>query len=477
MRENEIVGGRFRLERLLGEGGMGVVWAAHDLSADRRVALKFLRVANLTEQIAKRFYREARAAMAVRHPNVVRIHEVFVGTDGRPVMSMDFLDGESLAERLEREGKLSLAAFGDVFLPVVSAIGAAHARGIIHRDLKPENIFLCRTMTGFDVRVLDFGIAKLTASEGEAAATAGLTATGAMMGTPYYMSPEQVFAHKDIDHRSDIWSLGVILYECLSGKKPVRGDSIGAILQVIMTAIPEPLRMVEPTLPPDLLALADAMLTVKKEGRPSSLAEVTAVIERYSLAKTLPFGDVGSAPLSLADTLPLVPTPLDFAFGATLDAVDLPARAAHSSTPSPPAASVTSRGLRSSRTALALGGALFVGLAGLGAAGGWALYGRGERAAVRPTASGGIGASPAPAVAPSESVSTVLPVALSASASASTSAPPPGSSSPPGIALRKRPTVPNAPSAHPAGAASALAPSPSVKPVPRGIASENPYGN
>ena len=248
LRENEIVGGRFRLERLLGEGGMGVVWAAHDLGTDRRVALKFLRVANLTEQIAKRFYREARAAMAVRHPNVVRIHEVFVGTDGRPVMSMDYLEGESLAERLEREGKLSLAAFSEVFLPVVSAIGAAHERGIIHRDLKPENIFLCRTMTGFEVRVLDFGIAKLTASDGEAAATAGLTATGAMMGTPYYMSPEQVFAHKDIDHRSDIWSLGVIMYECLSGKKPVRGDSIGAILQVIMTAIPEPLRVVEPTL-------------------------------------------------------------------------------------------------------------------------------------------------------------------------------------------------------------------------------------
>ncbi len=470
LRENEIVGGRFRLERLLGEGGMGVVWAAHDLGTDRRVALKFLRVANLTEQIAKRFYREARAAMAVRHPNVVRIHEVFVGTDGRPVMSMDYLEGESLAERLEREGKLSLAAFSEVFLPVVSAIGAAHERGIIHRDLKPENIFLCRTMTGFEVRVLDFGIAKLTASDGEAAATAGLTATGAMMGTPYYMSPEQVFAHKDIDHRSDIWSLGVIMYECLSGKKPVRGDSIGAILQVIMTAIPEPLRVVEPTLPPDLLALADAMLTVRKEGRPSSLAEVAAVIERYSLTKTLPFGDVGSAPLSLADTLPLVPTPLDFAFEATFDAVELRAGAApHAATP----ATSFSGGPRPSRAGLAFGGAVFLALVGLGAAGGWTLYSR-ERAAARATASAGVAYSPT--VAPAESVLSPLPaVAPSSTPTASTLAPPPPSSAPSGLAGRKKPSAPA--SVRPAGAASAPAPSAPVTPVPRGIASENPYGN
>ncbi len=448
LRENESIGGRFRLERLLGQGGMGVVWAAQDLRDDRRVALKFLRVNNLTEEIARRFYREARAAMAVHHPNVVRIHEVFVGPDGNPIMSMDCLEGESLAARLDREGKLSLADFCDVFLTVVSAIGSAHARGIIHRDLKPENIFLCKSRAGVDVRVLDFGIAKLTATEGEAARTAGLTATGAMLGTPYYMSPEQVFAEKNIDHRSDIWSLGVILYECLSGRRPVTGDSMGAILQVIMTGIPEPLRTLVPSLPPDILDLSDAMLSIRREDRPASLGEVCAVVSRHSLTRTLPFGAFGSAPLSLEDTLPLEPTRLDLASSAT----DAPVGASLSLSPG---------------RSLAVGGALLVAVLGGSTAfymgqrdkGGEALPPQGRPSvsalAAEPPGSG------APAL-PSTPPSTPLPLV-------EPSSPPRPSSSVarPGVAPRKKP-APSASLEPP--------PVPSGPSSPRGIASENPYG-
>src|SRR5262245_13005589 len=191
-----LIGGRYRLERLLGKGGMGQVWAVTHEVTHRSAALKLLNgPVHLRADRRRRFLREARAASAVNHPNVVRVHDFFELEDGTPVMLMDLLEGETLGKRLGREGSLLLPEAANVLLPVVSAVGTAHARGIIHRDLKPDNVFLARTESGaLDVRVLDFGVAKLVSAGAHGAEDSdALTGTGGLLGTPSYMSPEQSF--------------------------------------------------------------------------------------------------------------------------------------------------------------------------------------------------------------------------------------------------------------------------------------------
>jgi serine/threonine protein kinase len=279
-----VLAGRYRLERLLGEGGMGMVWEAFDLHKNNSVALKFLKGPSAnTPAMHKRFAREARAAMAVSHPNVVRVHEVTVADDGSPMMVMDFLRGESLEARRARIVRFAIPQFARIFQRVLSGVGTAHAVGIVHRDLKPDNIFLVKPEDGpEDVCVLDFGIAKLTASEGDAAATAHLTATGAVMGTPYYMSPEQVFGEKNIDHRADIWSLGVILYECLCGKKPFEGDNFGQLFKSISMGTFIELEHLVPGLPKDIGELSTRMLANKREHRLGDLREAYEVFKSYA---------------------------------------------------------------------------------------------------------------------------------------------------------------------------------------------------
>src|SRR5882724_5232926 len=182
-----VVAKRYRLDRLLGEGGMGVVWAATHTVTRRSVAMKFLRgeTRGMSQDLRQRFLREARAASAVRHPNVVTITDVFELDDETPVMVMDLLVGETLGQKLARETKLTLEQTAAILLPVVSAVGTAHALGIIHRDLKPDNIFIVEgTPPGGAVRVLDFGIAKVIELEGEGESTGLITDTGAILGTP-----------------------------------------------------------------------------------------------------------------------------------------------------------------------------------------------------------------------------------------------------------------------------------------------------
>ena len=294
-----IVAKRYRLERLLGEGGMGEVWRAQTLADDRPIALKFMKtiIPNFTEMF-RRFEREALAASAVRHPCVVKIHEVLRDDDDTPVMVMDLLVGESLAEKLHREGAIALPQFARLFLQIISAVGTAHAAGIVHRDLKPDNIFLVSGAGESEVRVLDFGIAKLTGFDGEA--QPGLTSTGALLGTPHYMSPEQVFGDKSIDHRSDIWALGVIMYECLTGVRPVGGDNVGQILKVITTHAIVPLDQIAPTLPRPILDLSRRMLAYERSRRPSDLREAFDVLRKYTEVAAPPF-DAATVEISAAE--------------------------------------------------------------------------------------------------------------------------------------------------------------------------------
>jgi len=273
---------------------MGVVWEAVHVVTRKVVALKFLkRTTSEDPRAVQRFLREARAACAVRHPNVVEVHDVLELPDGSPVMVMDLLRGETLAKKLEREGAMPLPELATIAAHVCSAVGSAHALGIVHRDLKPENIFLAQVHDSLVVKVLDFGIAKLTASEGDAAHSGAPTGTGAILGTPYYMAPEQLFGEKDIDHRADIWALGIILYEALAGARPTQAANVGQVYKLVMVDGITPLEGRALDIPAPVVDLVSRMLSRDKRRRPSDMREVLAVLSNYTLEAVPPVAPPG----------------------------------------------------------------------------------------------------------------------------------------------------------------------------------------
>jgi serine/threonine protein kinase len=290
-----VVADTYELRHPLGTGGMGVVWAASHRQSGAMVALKFLRAGTDGADDAdslKRFLREARAAASVRHRNVVAIREVLELAGGRPVMVMELLTGETLRTRLSRGPRLSLEEAASILLPVASAVGTAHAQGIVHRDLKPDNIFLSRDASGAAVvKVLDFGIAKVTrVSEEHASHGHGLTATGEVLGTPNYMSPEQVFGERDIDHRADVWAMGVILYECLTGAVPTKAANVGQVFKLIVAGGIKPLEKELPDAPDDVIELVGRMLARRRDQRPSDFNQVAAVLSQHTTVAVPPFG-------------------------------------------------------------------------------------------------------------------------------------------------------------------------------------------
>ena len=254
---------------------MGVVWAAVEVASGEARALKFLKDDEDPKAHA-RLLREARAASEIRHPNVARVLEVGELEDGQPFLVMDLLDGETLAARLAREGALPLAEIARLFGQVIDAVEAAHARRIVHRDLKPDNVFLVAGAGACDVRVLDFGIAKDVARDADGSTS--LTATGAMIGTPHYMAPEQIFGDSDVDARADVWALGVMLYECAAGKRPTTGSGVGQVLKIIATDAIAPLDAVAPGAPRELTAILSRMLARDRDARPT-LAQLRTVLE------------------------------------------------------------------------------------------------------------------------------------------------------------------------------------------------------
>jgi serine/threonine protein kinase len=260
---------------------MGEVWEATHEVTTKRVAIKVLNATYARQaSVRERFLREARAACRVRHPNVVQVHDVVELPDGSPAMVMDLLSGESLAAKLERERTVALGELATILAPAASAVAAAHALGIVHRDLKPDNLFLERTPDGRTmVKVLDFGIAKITPGEQEQKGAA-LTSTGAVLGTPYYMSPEQAFGEKDLDYKSDVWSFGIIVWECLVGRRPTEADNFGQIMKTITTGGIPPLAKVAPQVPKEISDLVERMLSRERAPRPE-LRDVAAVLERW----------------------------------------------------------------------------------------------------------------------------------------------------------------------------------------------------
>jgi serine/threonine-protein kinase len=227
-----VLAGKYTLERKLGQGGMGAVWRAEHVHLRSPVAIKLIdqQIAQHPEALA-RFMREAQAAAALRSPHVVQILDY--GADrGVPYIAMELLEGESLADRLARVGRLPPAEVARIITEVARAIGRAHELSIVHRDLKPDNIFLVHNDDVEVTKVLDFGIAKAAQGLGT---VSGNTRTGAILGTPHYMSPEQAEGTKFVDHRTDLWALGVIAFECSVGRRPFESDALGSLLLAICT--------------------------------------------------------------------------------------------------------------------------------------------------------------------------------------------------------------------------------------------------
>ncbi|XXT24042.1 protein kinase [Sorangium sp. So ce429] len=229
--EGSVIAGRYRLERMLARGGMGSIWVARHLQLDVGVAVKLMASEYAASTTARaRFEREARAAAQLKIPNVVHVHDYGI-EDDTPFLVMELLEGEDLETRLAREGRLTGAATLTIVTQVCKALRRAHETGVIHRDLKPANLFLSRQDEDELLKVLDFGIAKA-----EGMLLAGKeTKTGTLVGSPYYMSPEQVRRSKSLDRRSDLWSIGVIIYRCLTGRLPFPGEEIGEVFVAICT--------------------------------------------------------------------------------------------------------------------------------------------------------------------------------------------------------------------------------------------------
>lgn len=277
--------GPYTVGRELGRGATSIVHEVVHDGSGRRFAVK--RPLVVDADSTTRLRREARVLTALDHPNVVRVFDFVAEGPGGPYVVLELLEGQLLSDRLDAAGRLSMAEVATVLQQVVSAVGTAHQLGILHRDLKLENVFV--TTSGI-VKVLDFGVAKLGARSGPAQATSQLTQKGTALGTPYAMAPEQAFG-EEVDHRSDIWSVGVILYRCLSGRKPVDGRDMTQIMRVLDSGAIAPLRAIAPDVPADVAQLVAAALRRQPHDRPPSLHRFRDVLERYTSIVTPSFDE------------------------------------------------------------------------------------------------------------------------------------------------------------------------------------------
>jgi len=233
----DVISDRYRLVRLLGEGGMGIVWVAHSIPLDIDVALKVIAADLAGTTTAERMAQEARAAARLGHPAMVRVMDFGQTQHGDPYLVMELLHGEVLGDIIERQGRLSAVEAVRMLLPIADGLATAHDAGIVHRDLKPDNVFIARDAVGrLQPKLLDFGIAKLQGTELDRK----ITAMGSLVGSPDYMSPEQAEGREDIDHRSDVWGFCVVLYEAITGQVPFDADNYNGLMFSIINDEPPP---------------------------------------------------------------------------------------------------------------------------------------------------------------------------------------------------------------------------------------------
>ncbi len=261
---------KYTLMRVLGRGGMGAVYEARHATLSRRFAIKFLLPQLATNrEILRRFENEAKAAGGLEHPNLAAVTDFGRADDGAPYIVMEFLEGEDCAKLLRRQERIAVGRAANIIAQACRGLAIAHRASIVHRDLKPENLFVTDAGDGSDlVKVLDFGIAKLRIADASV-----ITGTGATFGTAYYMSPEQARGAGDVDPRTDVWSLGVVLYELLAGRKPFVGEQFLEVIHQILSFEPPPLATLRPDLPPKLVAVIEhAMRKDAAERLPSVTA-------------------------------------------------------------------------------------------------------------------------------------------------------------------------------------------------------------
>jgi len=272
----QIVAEKYRIDDVIGVGGMGVVLAATHIELDQRVAIKMLRDAS-PEAVA-RFRREARLIVRLKSAHVARVFDIGVLDDDTPYIVMELLDGEDLARRVGKGNRVAVEQAVDWVLEACEAIAEAHALGMVHRDLKPANLFLARGPGGTEtVKVLDFGISKsLDERDGT-----GLTNEGMALGSPGYMSPEQMTSSRDVDVRSDVYSIGAILYRLTSGQSPYKGESFMNVLAAMADGPPPSLGTVVPDAPPEFIAIVDRCLAHDPAQRPANLAELADALAPF----------------------------------------------------------------------------------------------------------------------------------------------------------------------------------------------------
>ncbi|MBX3209781.1 MAG: protein kinase [Labilithrix sp.] len=278
----ELLAGKYRVERVIGEGGMGIVLAARHEALATNVAIKLLRTSALEHtDIVGRFMREARAAVSLRSEHVARVFDVGNLDDGRPYIVMERLEGKDLGDVVDHDPPLSIPAAVDYVMQACEAIAEAHAAGIVHRDLKPKNLFLTQAVHGRPlVKVLDFGISKIDANGG--AQDMQLTRTTEVIGSPSYMSPEQLRSSRNVDARTDIWALGVILYELLTKRLPFYAETVTELVLVVVTEREPPVRSLRPDCPEGLEAIVARCLQKQPEHRFQSVVELVQALEPFA---------------------------------------------------------------------------------------------------------------------------------------------------------------------------------------------------
>ncbi len=301
--------GNYQVLSLLGEGGMGAVYLAEHPEIGRKVAIKVLHGEfNKDSQLLGRFLNEARAANAIRHPNLIEILDSGTTSDGIPYLVMEYLEGEPLSARIRRHSGVPLRDLFEFAYQAASALSAAHRKGIVHRDLKPDNLFVVPDMTepGREhIKVLDFGIAKLqTQGKGDSVRTR----TGMMMGTPVYMSPEQCLGTKELDLRSDIYSLGCILFEMALGRPPFFSEGFGELVNMHLNQPPPSPRALNPAVTEPFEQLILKCLAKRPEQRFASMAELMAMLKHVAGAGLIKAGS--SSPDASRETLMATPTPV-----------------------------------------------------------------------------------------------------------------------------------------------------------------------
>ena len=419
----EIFAGKYAILAVVGRGGMGVVLAARHIELDERVAIKLIlsddgpKVADFVA----RFVREAKLASKIKNEHVVRVLDVARLETGEPYIVMELLEGQDLSELLAQRGPLPLELAALYLLQACEAIAEAHSLGIVHRDLKPANLFLTTRRDGQPcVKVLDFGISKLVGEGGQA-----MTKTNALMGSPYYMSPDQLVQSRDVDARSDVWTLGVILFELLTQRYPFDAEDAPQLIAHILHSAPPSLSTVRPDLPPEIAQLVEATLVKDRAQRIQNVAEFSRRLApfapeggRYSLQVIL--GTLnrqsGSQPAGAVSGS-------SGAWGAAFSSAQGPVSAISSGSATAPGATMTLRSTKKSgRTALLVAALGVIAVSGIAAA----LLLRSHGAAV-PAPSSAVAAAPlnaASSAAPNATVEPPPTVALSSAAPPAVSAAP-----------------------------------------------------